>query len=64
MPHHVMEQARSAHVEKSNANHTELSRSVTVEPLPAAAKAEAGVVLDTEGRQTQTSLRLAQDGHV
>lgn len=44
--------------------HLEIERTLTVQPLPEAVKAEGGLLLDTEGRDTQGSLRLASDGHV
>lgn len=40
-----------------------LELSPTVEPLPAAARAEAGVILHVRDSRRST-LRLAKDGHV
>lgn len=40
-----------------------LERSPTIEPLPAAAKAEAGVVLSVDDTG-KSALHLAKDGHV
>lgn len=44
--------------------HSELTRELTVQPLPEGVKVEGGLLLDVEGLSDQTSLRLAPDGHV
>ncbi len=49
---------------KAESQHVELARTLTVQPLPEASKAEGGLVLDAEGLDGQSSLRLAPDGHV
>ncbi|KAL2844361.1 major facilitator superfamily domain-containing protein [Aspergillus pseudoustus] len=48
---------------KIDNDHIEVSRSLTVEPLPDAAKAEGGIILDTRGLVGQSGLQLAADGH-
>jgi hypothetical protein len=40
-----------------------LGKRPTIEPLPQSAKTEAGVILNIEN-SSETSLRLAKDGHV
>ena len=49
---------------KEAAEHHELERAMTVQPLPESVKAEGGLLLDIEEQKGQTSLRLASDGHV
>ena len=64
----INQSPHAGHVEhfqgKAEQQHLELSRTLTVQPLPSAAKAEGGLLLDAEGIDDPTSLRLAPDGHV
>ena len=50
--------------EKPGMQHVDLTRELTVQPLPEGVKVEGGLLLDVEGLSDQTSLRLAPDGHV
>ncbi len=49
---------------KGDAEMVDVARTVTVEPLPAAIKAEGGLVVDTENLAATTGLKLSKDGHV
>jgi hypothetical protein len=49
---------------KAETQHTEFSRTLTIQELPDAAKAEGGILLNAECLDGQSSLRLASDGHV
>ena len=49
---------------KEMAEHHELERAMTVQPLPESVKAKGGLLLDIEEQKDRTSLRLALDGHV
>ena len=49
---------------KAEAQHSEISQRSTGQGLPEAAKAEGGVLLNAEGVDGASSLRLASDGRV
>ncbi|KAJ6006996.1 major facilitator superfamily domain-containing protein [Penicillium canescens] len=49
--------------EKPEYAHDEQGRTVMVKPIPDAVKSEAGILVDTEGFQGESSLKLAPDGH-
>lgn len=55
-------------MEKNASDHREyeansLKNVPTIQPMPEGLKSEAGVVLDISGK-TDSSLKLAEDGHV
>lgn len=50
--------------EKPEYAHDEQGSTVMVKPIPDAVKSEAGILVDTEGFQGESSLKLAPDGHV
>ncbi|KAL5313143.1 hypothetical protein ACEPPN_018876 [Leptodophora sp. 'Broadleaf-Isolate-01'] len=59
---HSLEQSSTEGV-KQQTEHSEFTRTATVNPVPDVAMVEGGLLISTEGLSNTTGLKLASDGH-